>query len=414
MKPDDLHNGAPRVILRVLVFEDHQEDVEMSLRTLRSAGYDVTADIVVTLEDLEKRLSSDSYDVILSDYRMPNATGMDAFEIMKAKRLEIPFVLVTGSLGEEKAVECLTRGVSDYVLKDRLARLPSAVQRSLEEKRWRQEQAEAEDALRRAHEQLGRRNQQLEDQNQRVEAASRMKSEFLANMSHELRSPLNGIIGFSELIYDGKLGPLKAFQRECLGRILNSAGHLLRLINDVLDLSRIEAGKLQLRPEPVSLSNLVAESCDSLAALAAEKEIRVERIVDPKIEAVADPARLKQVLYNFLSNALKFTADGGLVTVAVQPEQGDAFRIEVTDTGLGISDKDMDRLFKDFHQLDSGKGKRFQGTGLGLALTRRVVAAQGGRVGVRSEVGKGSTFFAVLPRITKDLEIEDRIDSDRR
>ena len=389
----------PQVPLRALVFEDRQEDIEITLHTLRSAGFEVRADVVVTLEDLARHLRSGGYDVILSDYGMPRATGMDAFAVMKEQGAEIPFILVTGSLGEERAVECLQQGVSDYILKDRLMRLPSAVERTLERKRLQQERAEAEAALRHSEEQLRQRNQELEEQNRRVEAASRAKTEFLANMSHELRSPLNGIIGFSELVHDGRLGPVGDRQKECVGRILGSARHLLRLINDMLDLAKIEAGKLTFQPERVSISRLVAEACDSLAALAGEKRIHLDYQIYPQIEAEVDPARFKQILYNYLSNAIKFTPEEGRVTVRVKAEGSEEFRIEVTDSGIGISNEEMAELFTDFHQLDSGKAKRFQGTGLGLALTRHVVEAQGGRVGVRSVLGEGSTFFAVLPRV---------------
>ena len=399
MKAPGISDSRSKIPLRVLIFEDQQEDVEMSLRALEASGYAVTADVVLRLEDFAEQLRGVSYNVILSDYRMPRVSGMDAFVVAKELRPQIPFILVTGSLGEETAIEFLKQGVADYVLKDRLARLPCAVERALEEKRLREERTRAEEALRHSEEELRQRNQELEAQNRRVEAASRMKTEFLANMSHELRSPLNGIIGFSELVYDEKLGPLADTQKECLGRILNSGRHLLRLINDVLDLAKIEAGRFSFQPEPVSISHLVAEVCDSLAALSAEKRIRLKYQIHPQIEAVVDPARFKQILYNYLSNALKFTPENGHVTVRVTPDGCDNFRVEVIDAGPGISKEDMAHLFTDFHQLDSGKAKRFQGAGLGLALTRRLVEAQRGTVGVHSELGKGSTFFAVLPRV---------------
>jgi signal transduction histidine kinase len=397
MTPHGVPQTAP-LLLRLLIFEDREDDVILSVRTLRSAGFDVTADAVCSLQKLEDRLRRSVYDVILADYRVPNATGIDAFQIVKSLGLHIPFILVTGSLGDEMAVECVKQGISDYVLKDHIARLPSAVQRALEEQRLRRDRDRAQEALRLSEDQLRRQNRALEEQNRRVEAASRMKNEFVANMSHELRSPLNSIIGFGELIHDGKLGPLAPSQTECLARILNGAHHLLRLINDILDLARIEAGKLEFRPESVSLSQLVQETCDSFATLAAEKHIRLSHQVDVPSSVTIDPARFKQVLYNYLSNALKFT-DSGSVTVTVQPEGEDTFRLEVADSGVGISESDLSQLFTDFHQLDSGKNKRFQGAGLGLALTRRIVEAQGGRVGVHSILGQGSTFFAVLPRV---------------
>jgi len=244
------------------------------------------------------------------------------------------------------------------------------------------------------------RSVQLEAQNQHVREASRLKSEFLANMSHELRTPLNGIIGFAEILRDGRAGPLSEDQTEYMGDILTSGQHLLQLINDVLDLSKVEAGKLEFRSEPVDLARLIAEVLGVVRATIATKAIRVEPRVDPILTDVElDASRFKQVLYNYVSNALKFTPDGGRVTVRATPEpDGTRFRLEVEDTGPGISPDDIGRLFVEFQQLDAGAAKRHGGTGLGLALTKRLVEAQGGAVGLRSVVGRGSVFFAVLPR----------------
>jgi protein-histidine pros-kinase len=229
--------------------------------------------------------------------------------------------------------------------------------------------------------------------------ASRMKSEFLANMSHELRTPLNAIIGFAELIHDGQVPPGSPQLREFVGDILASGRHLLQLINDVLDLAKVEAGKLELRPEEVDVAELVREVCATLRASAAEKKLRLEASVEPGLSGVVlDPRRLRQVLLNYLSNALKFTPSGGRVTARVRPREGDTLLLEVEDTGIGISPEDQARLFVEFQQLDAGAAKRHAGTGLGLALTRRIVELQGGAVGVRSAVGRGSVFFAVLPR----------------
>jgi PAS domain S-box-containing protein len=248
-------------------------------------------------------------------------------------------------------------------------------------------------------EQLRSQNLILEDRNRRIEAASRMKSEFLANMSHELRSPLNGIIGFSELLYDGKLGALPERPREFVGRIHASSSHLLQLINGVLDLSKIEAGHLEFRPERLFVSQVVQEVTGILGGLAAEKRIRIETEIEAGVDEVTiDAGRLRQVLYNYLSNALKFTGERGCVVVRLKSEGAAEFRLEVSDTGIGVSEEDLARLFVEFQQLDATTAKRYQGTGLGLALTKRIVEAQGGRVGVASRPGEGSTFFAVLPR----------------
>lgn len=240
---------------------------------------------------------------------------------------------------------------------------------------------------------------ETEERRRAVEQASRIKSEFLANMSHELRTPLNAIIGFATLMHGGTVGPVSPDHREYLGDILTSAAHLLQLINDVLDLSKVEAGKMDFDPRPMDLSTIVGEVRDVLKALAAQKRIAIELDIDPGVRSiVADPSRLRQILYNYLSNALKFTPDGGRVLVRAAPEGVDRFRLEVQDTGIGIAPGDLDRLFVEFQQLDQGAGKRHQGTGLGLILTKRLAAAQGGEVGVRSMPGEGSAFFVVLPR----------------
>jgi PAS domain S-box-containing protein len=247
-------------------------------------------------------------------------------------------------------------------------------------------------------EQLRKKNEELEEQYRRVQEANRLKSEFLANMSHELRTPLNAIIGFTELMHDGKAGPVSDDQKEFLGDILTSSRHLLQLINDVLDLAKVESGKMEFRPEAVELPKVAAEVRDILRSLAGSKRIGVKVEVAPALgDVVADAAKLKQVLYNYLSNALKFTPDGGKVTIRVAPEGADDFRIEVEDTGIGIKPEDQGRLFVEFQQLDASTAKRYPGTGLGLALTKRIVEAQGGSVGVRSAPGQGSTFFAILP-----------------
>jgi signal transduction histidine kinase len=232
--------------------------------------------------------------------------------------------------------------------------------------------------------------------------ANRMKSEFLANMSHELRSPLNAIIGFTELMYKGKTGPVSPNQKEYLGDILTSSRHLLQLINDVLDLAKVESGKMEFRTESVDIAKLVGEVRDVLRGLATGKRIQIEVDIDPAVgSAVVDPSRLKQVLYNYLSNALKFTAEDGRVSIRVSADGIDHFRLEVEDTGIGISAEDIPRLFVEFQQLDTSAGKKFQGTGLGLALTKRIVEAHGGKVEVRSTPGHGSTFSALLPRAPK-------------
>ena len=240
---------------------------------------------------------------------------------------------------------------------------------------------------------------EVREQSERIAVANRLKSEFLANMSHELRTPLNGIIGFSELMSHGKAGPVSEVQREYLEDVLSSARHLHELINDVLDLSKVEAGKIEFHSEPVDIGALLHQARDILRTLAETKRIAVEIQVDPTLtDIVIDASRFKQVLFNYLSNAIKFTPERGRVALEVRAEGDDCFRLVVEDNGIGIEEADLPRLFVEFQQLDASRAKKYPGTGLGLALTKRIVEAQGGHVGARSRRGQGSAFFAVLPR----------------
>lgn len=233
--------------------------------------------------------------------------------------------------------------------------------------------------------------------------SSRLNGEFLAHMSHELRTPLNSIIGFASLIQSAKAGPLTDEQQEFLGHILASSRHLLELISDLLEVAKIDAGKMVLHAERVALAPLVAEVRDAMSLMAAEKHLAIDYDVDPALVSVTlDAARLRQVLFNYLSNAIKFTPEGGSVAVRIFPEHGEMFRVEVEDTGIGISAEELPHLFADFQQLESG-AKKYPGTGLGLSLTKRIVEAQGGTVAVKSTLGVGSTFSATLPKVVSDL-----------
>ncbi len=246
--------------------------------------------------------------------------------------------------------------------------------------------------------QLRAANEDLHAQYLQVQDANRLKSEFLANMSHELRTPLNAIIGFAQLLHDGKVGAVSADQREYLNDVLTSADHLLQLINDVLDLAKVESGKLEFDPEPVHLTKLIAEVRNILQPLAAARRLTIAAEVDDAVEQVViDPAKLKQVLYNYLSNAIKFTPEEGRISVRARMEDRAHFRLEVEDSGIGILPDEMEKLFVAFQQLDSSTTKKHQGTGLGLALTKKIVEAQGGRVGVQSHRGRGSIFYVILP-----------------
>ena len=233
--------------------------------------------------------------------------------------------------------------------------------------------------------------------NAELRVANQHKSEFLATMSHELRTPLNAILGFSELLLDDSTGKYNAATRQkFLAQISTGGKHLLDLINDILDLSKVEAGQMFLELETVSIAETVDQVMNTIEPIAAKKGVRVEANVGAAGRLQADPHKMVQMLLNLVTNAVKFTPEGGSVTIAAQ-RQAETVEISVTDTGIGIARSDLDRLFREFQQLDSGPGRHQEGTGLGLALTKRLAALHGGDVRVVSELGKGSVFTLELP-----------------
>ena len=276
---------------------------------------------------------------------------------------------------------------------------------------------QAEDAQARLH-------QRLREQNIELEHASRMKSAFLATMSHELRTPLNAIIGFSEALKDGLVGPTSADQHETLGDIFGSAHHLLALINDILDLSKVEAGMMELELEPVDVARLLASSLTIVREKAAARQIKLDLAIDAHLSTqLLDLRKTKQIMYNLLSNAVKFSHPGGCVTVRArhvgakevgclpgawpvqrlvpaQQAQGvhhQYLEICVSDRGIGIAPDDMATLFQAFVQIDSSLARKFAGTGLGLAMVRQLSELHGGAVAVASRVGEGARFAVWLP-----------------
>ena len=242
---------------------------------------------------------------------------------------------------------------------------------------------------------VNRMNDELDRLYRELEAASKHKSDFLASMSHELRTPLNAIIGFSQALREGMFGELNAKQQEYLDDILSSARHLLSLISDVLDLSKVEAGQVDLELEPFPLLDALESGIVMVRERAYEDDVHVSLRADPDVMVAGDERRIRQVIFNLLSNAVKFTPPGGMVDVSAAQMNGEV-RVEVADTGPGIAPQDRERIFDEFQQTDVGVLQR-DGTGLGLALSKRFVELHGGRIWVDSELGRGSTFVFTLP-----------------
>lgn len=228
--------------------------------------------------------------------------------------------------------------------------------------------------------------------------ANLIKDRFLANMSHELRTPLNGVIGLSELLHDELVGELAPAQKEYVGDILASGRQLLSLVNNLFDLEHVQLGKMEFHPQVVDVQQVLTEISDRLRTLADEKNVNVSITVDPVVSTVTtDPVRLRQIVYNYLSNAIKFSPPESVVQVRAVPDEGDRFRVDVTDQGPVLAPERLSSIFADFHLLDRTQKMDGEGAGLGLALTKRIVEAQGGTVGVESVPEAGSRFHATLP-----------------
>ena len=247
------------------------------------------------------------------------------------------------------------------------------------------------------------KNEQLEARNREVERANSLKTEFLASMSHELRTPLHTIIGFSELLGEQLEGPLTEKQQHFVGYILQDARHLLELINEVLDISKIESGRLELKREPFKFSQCAEEVLAGIRHQAATKNITLENKNTFEGALYADRVRIKEILYNLLNNAVKFTPEGGRVWIEAV-RNSDALHISVCDTGIGIPEKEQPSIFEKFYQVGDSTGGVREGTGLGLPITKHLVELHGGTISVASQPGKGSSFRLVLPLIQEQTQ----------
>jgi protein-histidine pros-kinase len=260
-------------------------------------------------------------------------------------------------------------------------------------------------------EEIRERSRELEEQNLLIQEANRLKSEFLANMSHELRTPLNAVIGFAQLLVDGKVGLLNPDQKEFISDILTSGQHLHQLVNDMLDLAKIEAGKMELEPETFSVKKVTDEVCAVMRTTALQRNINIHVHASSNVDVVTlDLLKFKQVLYNLLSNAVKFSYDNGEIKVAFSLDSRQHLQLQVRDYGIGIKEEDLPRVFREFEQLNSGSARRFPGTGLGLALTKKLIELHNGSIGVESEFGKGSTFIVAIPTSISATKPSKRVD----
>jgi signal transduction histidine kinase/DNA-binding response OmpR family regulator len=352
------------------VFPDNPDDPEATGE----------ANLRASLDRVRRDLVPDTMAIQKYDIRRPESEG-GGFEVRYWSPLNTPV------LGPEHKLAYIIHRVADVTEFVRLKEQEAEREQVTSELRQRTTRMEIE---------VFERSRELQKLNRELLTANKTKSIFLANMSHELRTPLNAIIGFSELLLDDPDRFKEAARRGFLEQIHTAGGQLLALINDILDLSKVEAGQMELRLRNVGVASVVADVRGIIAPLAGKKQIKVEADVEGAGEVVADEGKLRQMLLNLLSNAIKFTPEGGTVTITAGRVH-ESLEIAVADTGIGIAEEDRGRIFQEFQQLDSGADRRAQGTGLGLALTRRFAVLHGGDVRMESEVGKGSVFTLVLP-----------------
>lgn len=380
--------------LRVILVEDSDDDLLMLERALVQAGFAPTKAVVCDEQSLRAALREYEWDVVLCDARIPGFAATTALAVVREQGLDLPFIIVSGARSEELALRLMNAGAHDFVSKENLRRLGAAVAREIGSAAVRKQQRETELALERNTE-LSRG---LLASRLVAELASKTKSSFLADMSHELRTPLNAIIGFSELLEQGFAGPLSEKQSSYVGNVLQAGRHLLALVNDILDLSRVEAGKLPLAREWTSLAALTQSIADTVDPLVQRGGVELRIAIDEAVPSLhVDPIRLKQILFNLVSNAIKFTPRGGTVRLLAEARPR-AVQIRVEDTGIGIHADDLPRLFNEFERVEAGNGReRADGTGLGLALTKRLVELHGGTIHVASTVGSGTVFTVELP-----------------
>ncbi len=380
--------------LKILHLEDDDLDAELVEERLSAAFGHVEIIRARNGAEYLQHVGDTDLTLVLSDFKLPAYDGLEALTAARSADSERPFIFVSGAIGEDLAIDTLHRGATDYVLKDRMDRLPSAVRRAvaLADERGRRKAAEAErDALLESE----RHAREL------AEAANRTKDEFLAVVSHELRTPLNAILGWGQLLTpdSGRELLLKG-----LTTIERNAKIQARLIEDILDMARVITGKLQLRVDTHQVSAFVANAVDAVRSAADAKNIEISLETAPGLTIVGDADRLQQVVWNLASNAVKFTKAGGSVKVAARRDNEELV-ISVTDNGRGIEPAFLSHVFERFRQGDATASRSHGGLGLGLAIVRHLVELHGGTVAAHSDgLGHGAHFEVRLPMRTKAAE----------
>jgi signal transduction histidine kinase len=362
----------------ILIVDDNPNNLQILGKVLTENNYGV--EFATSGRQAFEWLADRKFDLILLDINMPD---MDGFQVCEKIRSDanlsyIPIIFLTAETERQSILKGFELGGQDYVTKP----------------------FDSRELLARIETQLALREtlEKLEIEKEKAQSADHLKSAFIATMSHELRTPLNSIIGFSGILLKEKQGPLNDEQKKQLGIVQNSARHLLTLINDILDISKIEAGQLKLSYQKFNLSEITEKVIDTCQPMADKKNLTLSVDINNKSEEIiSDPLRVQQILLNLVNNAIKFT-EKGKVNIRIRSEQ-DSVRIEVVDTGIGIEKNKIDQLFKPFSQIDSGTTRKYEGTGLGLSICKKLTEMLHGTIEVQSSPGAGSTFIVTFQRV---------------
>ncbi|WP_448266990.1 ATP-binding protein [Nostoc sp. DSM 114159] len=393
--------------LKILVVDDDEVDRIAICSALTKAGVRIELSEVGNGNEAFSVLSITTYDCVFLDYRLPDRDALTLIQQLRSSEIKVPLVVITGQGDEEITLQLLKAGATDYLSKSKISpEILSQVLRNAIRIYRAEIQADlANQQLRETHEQLIFKNQELERQQQQIQMqnfklleASRLKSLFLATISHELRTPMNAIIGFSQILLRPKFGQLTNQQADMVERILNNGKHLLMLLNEVLDFSKLEGGGLDLKAERFDISKVINLVVSEMRSLADAKNLSLLVQTDLQNPLIFnDPVRVKQILINLLSNAIKFT-ESGEISVEVKELPGNRVVVIVKDTGIGIAPKDFKHIFEAFRQVDQTITRKYPGTGLGLAIIDSLVRMMGGKIFLESKLGVGSIFKIELPR----------------
>jgi signal transduction histidine kinase len=395
--------------LNALIIEDNEDDALLMARHLRRAGFDLYYERVDTADAMKTALVKHSWDVILVDYKLPQFSGLDALELTKKMNIDIPFLLVSGIMVEETAVEAMRRGASDCIKKDNLERLVPAVERELKAAKERCERKLAQEALKKSHENLEQevvaRTADYRKAKEKEEKANKAKSEFLSNISHELRTPMHQILSYSKFGVD-KIGQVDDEKILYYFSKIGTIGkNLLSLLNDLLDLSKLESGRMEYDMKMIDPLIIINETIVEFYSLIDEKGIILEKNIAGSILAInCDEIKIGQVLRNLISNAIKFTPNDKKVSILIKSSELStngkklipALMFTVSDQGIGIPNDELDSIFDKFVQSSKTKTNA-GGTGLGLAICKEIIKAHSGKIWAENNPEGGATFSFMLP-----------------